>query len=337
MEKLRFIDLFAGIGGTRLAFENLGCECVFSSEIDKQAIKTYMANFDGDPTHDITTTESSEIPEFDILVGGFPCQAFSIAGKRRGFEDTRGTLFFEVARILRDKRPKAFLLENVKGLKNHNKGNTLRTILSVLRDDLGYFVPEPEILNSKDFGVPQHRERIIIVGFENEEHAKRFKRPKSKGCDKTVSDILEPDVDRKYYISQKYLDCLERHRSRHAAKGNGFGYEVLDPDGISNAVVCGGMGRERNLVKGKPIELLPPDDDKGKKKKESPRNQQMIRKLTPRECANLQGFPPKFKIEVADTYAYKQFGNTVTVPLIEAVAAQILAVLKGKVYGSQQG
>lgn len=320
-DKLRFIDLFAGIGGTRLAFTNLGCECVFSSEIDKYAIKTYIANFGEDPTNDITTTKSSDIPEFDILVGGFPCQAFSIAGKRRGFEDIRGTLFFEVARILKDKKPCAFLLENVKGLKNHNKGNTLKIILSVLREDLGYFVPEPVILNSKDFGVPQHRERIIIVGFRDEANMKRFHYPEPKKCDKTVSDILETNVDNKYYISQKYFDCLERHRNRHSAKGNGFGYEILKPDGISNAIVCGGMGRERNLVLGEQIETL---SINGKPRP----NKHMIRKLTPRECANLQGFPRDFKIEVPDTYAYKQFGNTVTVPLIEAVAKQIIVVIK---------
>jgi len=317
---LKFIDLFAGVGGIRFAFESLGCTCVFSSEIDPYAAKTYMTNFGEDPINDITKTPSSQLPNFDLLLAGFPCQAFSIAGKRMGFQDTRGTLFFEVARILRDKKPQAFLLENVKGLKNHDKGHTLKTILSVLRSkELGYFVPDPQILNSKDFDVPQNRERIIIVGFRNKEYMEKFSYPTPIPCNKRLIDVLEPEVDIKYYLSQKYMDCLERHRNRHVSKGNGFGYEILDPQGISNAIVCGGMGRERNLVRGKDI-LLETDENEL-------RNNQMIRKLTPRECANLQGFPSSFIIPVTDTRAYKQFGNTVTIPLIMAVATEILRAM----------
>jgi DNA (cytosine-5)-methyltransferase 1 len=165
--KFTFIDLFAGIGGFRIALQSLGGECVFSSEWDEQAQKTYKANFGELPFGDITKEETKQqIPDgFDVLCGGFPCQAFSIAGRRGGFEDTRGTLFFDVAEIIKQKQPKAFFLENVKGLRNHDKGRTLETILTTLREDLGYFVPEPKIMNAKDFGVPQNRERIFIVGF----------------------------------------------------------------------------------------------------------------------------------------------------------------------------
>lgn len=321
MAKLKFIDLFAGIGGTRLAFERVGCQCVFSSEIDPQAAQTYKANFGSDPRNDITKTCFSAIPTFDILVAGFPCQAFSIAGRRRGFNDTRGTLFFEVARILRDCQPSAFLLENVKGLANHDKRKTLTTILSVLRNDLHYYVPEPEILNSKDFGVPQNRERIIIVGFRDRVAYDAFSYPSPVRLAKKVRDILETAVPAKYYLSERYYRGLERHRQKHESKGNGFGYQILDPDGISNAVVCGGMGRERNLVVDQAAPILSDNDRLPR------RNDRWIRKLTPRECARLQGFPEDFVIPVADTHAYKQFGNTVTVPLIQAVAARLLTAL----------
>lgn len=322
MAKLKFIDLFAGIGGTRLAFERAGCQCVFSSEIDPHAAKTYRANFGSDPRNDITKVHSSAIPPFDILVAGFPCQAFSMAGKRLGFNDTRGTLFFEVARILQDCQPSAFLLENVKGLANHDKRKTLTTILSVLRNDLEYHVPEPKILNSKDFGVPQNRERIIIVGFRERAAHDVFRYPPPVRLIKKVRDILEPSVPAKYYLSDQYYRGLERHRQKHESRGNGFGYQILDLDGISNAIVCGGMGRERNLVIDQAAPVLSDDDRLPR------RNDRQIRKLTPRECARLQGFPEDFAIPVADTHAYKQFGNTVTVPLIQAVAMRLVMALK---------
>ncbi|MBR1843572.1 MAG: DNA (cytosine-5-)-methyltransferase, partial [Opitutales bacterium] len=210
--RFTFIDLFAGIGGMRLAFQSLGGKCVFGCEIDKRARKTYVANFGDVPAGDITKIDADAVPDHDILVGGFPCQAFSIAGKRGGFNDTRGTLFFDAARILKAKRPKAFFLENVKGLLNHDRGKTIAVILNVLRNDLGYVVPEPQIVNAKDFGVPQNRERVFIVGFRKDLDVKGgdFFYPKPTDTTKTISDILEErPVSAKYYLSTTYLQCLE--------------------------------------------------------------------------------------------------------------------------------
>jgi DNA (cytosine-5)-methyltransferase 1 len=320
-----FIDLFAGIGGFRLAMQNIGGKCVFSSEWDKEAQKTYRANFGEVPFGDITKEKTkSFIPDgFDILCAGFPCQAFSIAGKRGGFEDTRGTLFFEVADIIKKHKPRAIFLENVKGLRNHDKGKTLGTILNVLRDDLGYFVPEPQILNAKDFGVPQNRERIFIVGFRNDLNINEFEYPKSIEKKVQFKDIKEKQVvPTKYYISTQYLSTLHAHRDRHASKGNGFGFEIIPDEGIANAVVCGGMGRERNLVIDDRITDFNPETRiKGEVNKEG------IRKMTPREWARLQGFPDEFKIPVADASAYKQFGNSVAVPAIQATGEKIGRIL----------
>lgn len=321
-----FIDLFAGIGGFRLALQNLGGKCLFTSEWDKEAQRTYRANFGDVPFGDITKEETkSYIPDnFDILCGGFPCQAFSIAGKRGGFEDTRGTLFFDVAEIIKRKRPKAIFLENVKGLRNHNGGRTLATILNVLRNDLGYFVPEPEIVNARNFGVPQNRERIYIVGFRNDLGITEFEYPKPIDTNKVFLDIREKGVvDTKYYISTQYLQTLHNHKARHESKGNGFGFEIIPDNGISNAIVVGGMGRERNLIIDNRItDFTPTTHIKGEVNREG------IRKMTPREWARLQGFPEKFKIPVADASAYKQFGNSVAVPAIQATANEIIKVIK---------
>ena len=249
--KFTFIDLFAGIGGFRLAMQNLGGKCVFSSEWDAQAQKTYLLNYGEVPFGDITKESTkSYIPDnFDVLCAGFPCQAFSLAGKRLGFEETRGTLFFDVAEILRRKRPKAFFLENVKGLLIHDKGKTLQTILKVLREDLDYYVPEPQIVNAMNFGVPQHRERLYIVGFRKDQNVNEFTYPKPTDTTKTFSDVKEKEtVSAKYYLSTQYIKTLIAHKERHASKGNGFGYEIINDDEVANAIVVGGMGRERNLI-----------------------------------------------------------------------------------------
>ncbi len=320
--KFKFIDLFAGIGGFRIAMQSLGGKCVFTSEWDEQAKKTYEANFGEVPFGDITKEETKKfIPDgFDVLCAGFPCQAFSIAGKRGGFEDTRGTLFFDVAEIIKRKQPKAIFLENVKGLFNHDKGKTLKTILNVLREDLGYFVPDPQVLNAKDFGVPQNRERIFIVGFRADLGIDSFEYPKPINQNATFEDVKEKNpVSVKYYLSNTYLNTLINHKKRHESKGNGFGYEIIPDDGTANAVVCGGMGRERNLVYDDRIEdFTPVTHIKGEV------NRQGIRKMTPREWARLQGFPDNFIIPVADASAYKQFGNSVAVPAIKATANEII-------------
>ncbi len=332
--KFTFIDLFAGIGGFRMAFQNLGGQCVFSSEWDAQAQKTYFANYGEVPFGDITSEQTKQyIPDnFDILCAGFPCQAFSLAGKRLGFEETRGTLFFDVAEILRRKQPKAFFLENVKGLAIHDKGKTLKTILNTL-DEIGYTVVPPQIVNAMYFGVPQHRERIYIVGFRKDLDIKPedFTYPEQKEVTKHFIDIREKDpVPSKYYLSTTYVDTLIRHKERHESKGNGFGYAIVGDNEVSNAIVVGGMGRERNIViDTRQTDLTPTTRIKGEYNKDG------WRRMTPREWGALQGYPvydngdgsPVFQIPVADASAYKQFGNSVAVPAIQATAQQLLQVL----------
>lgn len=332
--KFTFIDLFAGIGGFRMALQNLGGQCVFSSEWDAQAQKTYFANYGEVPFGDITSEQTKRfIPDnFDILCAGFPCQAFSLAGKRLGFEETRGTLFFDVAEILRRKQPKAFFLENVKGLAIHDKGKTLKTILNTL-DEVGYIVPKPEIVNAMYFGVPQHRERIYIVGFRKDLgiNPEDFKYPEQKEVTKHFIDIREKNpVPSKYYLSTTYVDTLIRHKERHESKGNGFGYAIVGDNEVANAIVVGGMGRERNIVIDKrQTDLTPTTHIKGEYNKDG------WRRMTPREWGALQGYPvydngdgkPIFQIPVADASAYKQFGNSVAVPAIQATAEKILNCL----------
>lgn len=323
-----FIDLFAGIGGMRLAFEGVNGRCVFSSEWDPSARTTYFANFGEVPFGDITAIanekrQSEEIPRHDVLVGGFPCQAFSIAGFKGGFSDTRGTLFFNLAKIIDEHRPKAFLLENVKGLVGHDRGRTLEVILRTLTVDLGYHV-STKIVNAKDFGVPQNRERIFIVGFKSRQAAERFEFPRPRSQKTCLADIKEQNVvETRYYLSEQYLQTLIRHRDRHAAKGNGFGFEIKSDDDIASAIVVGGMGKERNLLVDKRLnDFTPTTNIKGRVNREG------IRKMTPREWARLQGFPDSFEIPVADAQAYKQFGNSVAVPAVRATAKKIVQALQ---------
>lgn len=328
--RFTFIDLFAGIGGFRIALQNLGGKCVYSSEFDAKAQESYTANFGEMPFGDITKQETKEyIPKhFDVLCGGFPCQAFSLAGRRLGFNDeTRGTLFFEIEDILRKHKPKAIFLENVKGLAIHDGGRTLKTILEHL-DDAGYDVVPPQIVNAMDFGVPQHRERVYIIGFRKGLHIniKKFKYPEPQTTGENrpkFRDVMEKQVPSvKYYLSDVYLDTLKRHRARHEAAGHGFGYEIIEPDGVANAIVVGGMGRERNLVlDDRLIDFTPVTNIKGEVNREG------IRRMTPREWARLQGFPDEFKIVVADASAYKQFGNSVAIPAIQATAERELKLL----------
>ena len=317
----KFIDLFAGIGGFRIAMQNLGGNCVFSSEIDKYAKQTYDLNFGEIPFGDITKIDENDIPEHDVLCAGFPCQAFSIAGKRKGFEDeTRGTLFFDIKRIIKAKRPKAFFLENVKGLKNHDKGRTLKTILKVLREDLDYYVPEPKIMNAKDFGVPQNRERIFIIGFRKDLNINEFDYPKLVKEKMAFEDIKEEkEVSVKYYLSTQYQATLRNHKERHKNKGNGFGYEIIKDDQCANAIVVGGMGKERNIV----IDCRL-TDFKPITKIKGVVNRDGWRRMTPREWARLQGFPDNYVIKVSDAQAYKQFGNSVAIPAIHATASNLI-------------
>lgn len=332
MSEFKSIDLFAGIGGIRLGFDRAfgkEIETVFVSEWDEYAQQTYKKNFadDFEIAGDITKINEAEIPEFDICLAGFPCQAFSLAGRHMGFEDDykgmcRGTLFQDVVRICDYRKPKVIFCENVKGLTIHDKGRTFKVITRAF-EQIGYKVFS-RILNSKDFGVPQNRERIYIVAFRNDIAPETFDFPEATDDTKRLRDIIEKEpVPAKYYLSDVYVETLRRHKARHAAKGNGFGYEIREWDGIAGAIVCGGMGRERNLlIDNRQTDLTPTTHIKGEVNKEG------IRKMTPREWARLQGFPDSFELPLADVHLYKQFGNSVTVNVIEAIAKKIKEVLE---------
>jgi DNA (cytosine-5)-methyltransferase 1 len=311
----KFIDLFAGIGGFRIAFENLGCQCVFSSEWNKFSKQTYEANFNDIPHGDITLIPTDEIPDHDILTAGFPCQPFSIAGVTKhnalgnphGFEHpTQGTLFFEVVRILQEKRPKAFILENVKNLQSHNKGNTFNTIKNVLSQDLGYSI-HYQILDARSV-VPQNRKRIFIVGFDR---SIQFHFPELPNLQPKIKDILDSEVDKKYTLTDHLWNYLQQYASKHKEKGNGFGYGLVDPEGIARTLSA------RYYKDG--AEILIPQIDKNP------------RRLTPRECARLMGFPETFIIPVSDNQAYRQFGNAVVPPVVEEIGREILKSLNNPV------
>lgn len=337
------VDLFAGIGGIRRGFDNAfgkNIDTVFVSEWDEPAQRTYKLNYpDSEIAGDITQIDEKDIPNFDICLAGFPCQAFSMAGNHGGFNDDyhgrcRGTLFLDVARICEYHRPAVIFCENVKGLTIHDKGRTFRIIKETFEnlgkdvwDDVapelrGYDVYST-ILNSRDFGVPQNRERIYIVCFKKDLQVTDFDFPKGYDSSKSIKDILDDaPIPSKYYLSDTYMKTLENHKARHAAKGNGFGYEIRSLDGIAGTIVCGGMGRERNLiVDHRDHSMIPTTHIKGEINKDD------IRKMTPREWARLQGFPDDFKWDLADTHMYKQFGNSVTVSVIESIANNIKEVL----------
>ncbi len=313
--KFTFIDLFAGIGGIRMAYQNVGGKCVFSSEYNKFAKITYEANFGEVPFGDITKIDEKFIPDHDILLGGFPCQPFSIAGvskknslgRNHGFlDETQGTLFFDIARILNEKRPKAFMLENVKNLLSHDKGKTFKVIKLTL-EQLNYSVYF-KVLDGKHF-VPQHRERIIIVGFNKDIYGgnENFNFPDLPEPTRIVGEILEVDPNPKYTLSDKLWNYLKDYAAKHKSQGNGFGYGLTDLNGISRTMSA------RYYKDG--AEILIPQG------KSNPR------RLTPRECARLQGFPDTFIIPVSDNQAYRQFGNSVVMPLMNAVAKEVIKIL----------
>lgn len=311
-KQITFIDLFAGIGGIRLAFERAGATCVFSSEWDKMACRTYEANFGEKPAGDITQIPADDIPDHDILTAGFPCQPFSIAGVTKhnalgnahGFaHTTQGTLFFDVARIIDRKRPRAFLLENVKNLVSHDRGKTFRIIYETLTEELGYFVYY-KVIDAR-FLVPQHRERIYIVGFSD---PIEFEFPIIPDRKPKLRDILESDVDPKYTLTDHLWNYLQQYAEKHRAKGNGFGFGLADLDQVARTLSA------RYHKDGS--EILIPQEGKNP------------RRLTPRECARLMGFPESFKIVCSDTSAYRQFGNSVVVPVVERIAKEMMKSLR---------
>ena len=319
-----FIDLFAGIGGFRLAMQANGGHCVFSSEWDDAAKQTYYENYGEVPFGDITKDETKAlIPEhFDVLCAGFPCQAFSIAGKRKGFDDDykgicRGTLFLEVAEIAEKHKPACIFCENVKGLANHDHGHTFKIIKNTF-EKVGYTVFE-KVLNSKDYVVPQNRERIYIVAFRNDLNINNFDFPAPCPQKKCINDIIEKSIpSSKYWLSDVYLETLRRHKARHEAKGNGFGFVIRDRNDVAGTLVCGGMGRERNLIIDNRLSnYAPVTHIKGSINKEG------VRKLTPHEWSLIQSFPENFKMPLADTHMYKQFGNSVSVKVIEKISEKI--------------
>lgn len=301
----KFIDLFAGTGGIRIPFDEIGGECVFSSEWDKFAQKTYSANFGEIPHGDITQIDPKDIPSFDLITGGFPCQPFSNAGLKKGFEDTRGTLFFNIAQIIEVHRPKVVFLENVKGLLSHDKGNTFTTIKQVI-EDLGYKV-NYKIHNAKDFGVPQNRQRIFIVAIRDDLDFD-FQFAETSEIAVKVGDILDKEVDPKYTISDKLWAGAQRRKQEHIAKGNGFGYSLFNAESPYTSTISARYYKDGSEI------LI----DQGNKNP---------RKLTPREAARLQGFPENYIISVSDVQAYKQFGNAVAVPAIRSVAKQLAPLL----------
>jgi len=305
--KFKVIDLFAGVGGIRLGFEKAfknKTDFVFSSELDKYAQTTYQANHNEIPYGDITQIEAKDIPAHDIILAGFPCQAFSIAGHKKGFEDTRGTLFFDVARIAKYHKPKVIFLENVKGFKNHDKGNTFKIVKETL-ENIGYKVFS-KVLNAKNFGVPQNRERIYIIAFLNDDV--KFEFPEKLKKDTKLGDILESKVDTKYTISDKLWAGHKRRKQEHKAKGNGFGYSIFNENSEYTSTLSARYYKDGSEV------LI-------EQKNKNPR------KLSPREAGRLQGFPDNFKIVVSDTQAYRQFGNSVAIPVIEELAKNIFREL----------
>lgn len=332
-DSIRIIDLFAGIGGIRLGFEKQGANCVFTSEWNNYSQKTYQANFkDENPiAGDITKIDACDIPDHDVLLAGFPCQPFSLAGvskknslgRATGFlDETQGTLFFDVARILKEKQPQAFLLENVKNLLSHDKGRTFEIIYKTLVNDLGYHVIYK--INDGQSWVPQHRERIIIVGFK-EKNSFSFDDVRIPDDKPVLRDILHPEdgsekseepytlgemavVNPKYILSDKLWTYLQEYAEKHKSLGHGFGYGLADYEGISRTLSA------RYYKDGSEI-LIPREDGNP-------------RKLTPRECARLMGFPDSFKIVCSDVQAYKQFGNSVVVPMIGAIAEAMMPYLK---------
>lgn len=303
--KIKIIDLFAGIGGIRLGFEKVSSniECVFTSEWNKFSAQTYTANFPNEIIHgDITKIDETIIPYHDILLAGFPCQPFSQAGLKKGFSDTRGTLFFDIERILKAKKPKAFLLENVKQLKGHDKGNTLKTILKHLKN-IGYENVKYKVLKARDFGLPQNRERIYIVGFLDKTVSFSFPNPTNEHT--LVGNILENNVDEKYTISDKLWEGHRRRKEQNKANGKGFGYGIVNEKSEYTNTLSARYYKDGSEI------LI-------EQKNKNPR------KITPREAARLQGFPESFIIPVSDNQAYQQFGNSVAINVIEKIAEQMI-------------
>lgn len=318
----KFIDLFAGIGGFHLALESLGSNCVFASEWDKFASKTYYENFGLQPNGDITKIEEKEIPNHDILCGGFPCQAFSISGKQKGFDDIRGTLFFDIARIVEHHKPKVLFLENVKNLSKHDNGKTLKTILTTL-ETLEYNV-FTKIFNASNFGLPQNRERIYIVAFKKSINSKKFKFPKPTNEQICLENILEENPTNAKIIERNDIEIYKNYEIQNSLFGE---FQLLNKPIQVGKVNKGGQGERIYHPLGHAITLSAYGGGVGSKTGlYLVKNK--IRKLSPRECARVQGFPDSFKINEIDTQAYKQFGNSVSINVLQNIVLEIQKILE---------
>ena len=313
-------DFFSGIGGMRLAFEQAGFQTVYAIDNDPTCCHVYKENFCVYPLGDVIGLDLEEIPDFDVFVAGFPCQPFSLAGRKLGLKDERGKVVYEIFNVLKKKRPKAFLLENVKHFFKHDQGRTFALMKNVLKKEYNIY---SKIINAKDFGLPQNRERLYIVGlrkdvFENTD----FEFPRAKKLKLSVKDILENNVSADHYLSRRLLSTLQKHKKRHKKKGNGFGMIILNPHSCANTLLRGNMGRERNLViDTTSFTKLNEEDIKNK-------NRKYVRYLTPREYARLQGFSDSFKIPIPKTAAYKLLGNSVPVPVVKRIAEKIMLLLR---------
>jgi len=326
------IDLFAGIGGIRLGMQNAfgsDLKIVYSNEKKPKAIEVYKENFGDDPTGDITKIDPEQLPDFDILFGGFPCQPFSAAGKKKGFDDTRGTLFFHVANVLKAKKPDAFLLENVKHLVRHDKGKTFDVIKTTL-EDLGYHVHH-DVINAKDHGIPQWRERTYIVGFKDDLD---FSFPEPTGEETSLADVLDKDIPKSFDMSERYYRSLQQRELRHKEKGNGFRYKFKTIDDVAETLTAGGASHETNLladgVRRCSIDVKENCLENGTSISTVDHGTYKIRQLTPTEWKKLQGFPESFKFPVANTWQYKLLGNSVAIPVIEKIGKEMKRSLESK-------
>lgn len=316
----RFIDVFAGIGGFRLALQDVGGRCVCSIEKDKFARQTYLTNFSEKPMEDIFEVDPVTIPDHEILTAGFPCQPYSSSGQGLGLRDPRGQTIFPLLEIISKKRPQAVILENVVGFARKKHSHSREYLLSCLRDELGYYFPEPEILSAADFGLPQKRRRVFVVGFRSDLGIDKFSYPKESGEDHYFGHVRHRKAPApSYYLSERFVRGMRRSAEKHKERGNGFRYAIIENDQLANCLMVGGDGWTRNLVKEYMIPDLIENPERG---------MSGLRRMTPREWARIQGFPEAFQIPVSNAQAYKQFGNAVAVPVARSVAHSVVKYLK---------
>lgn len=318
--RFRFVDAFAGIGGFRLALQDIGGRCVSSIEKDKFARQTYLTNFGESPAEDIYDVDAESIPDHDILTAGFPCQPYSSSGRGLGLRDPRGQAIFPLLEIIARKKPLAFILENVVGFSCSKHRHSREYLLGCLRNELGYYVPEPEILEAVNFGLPQKRRRVFIVAFRGDLGIREFSYPRGSGEKHYFGDVRERGQPAAaYYLTERCVRGFQRCARKHKQRGNGFRHAIIENNELANCLMVGGDGWTRNLVKEYSIPDIIENHERG---------MSGLRRMTPREWARIQGFPESFQIPVSNAQAYKQFGNAVAVPVARAVGHAVVARLK---------